>query len=115
MHKAVLLQLAAALMATAVAGALLGARGFFSAMFGGLAYVVPSVFFAWRLWLASWRKERDKVTAFMAGELTRLLSTAGLLALVAVLYKDLHWGAFLVGLALTVKANLFAFFMKTRT
>jgi ATP synthase protein I len=115
MHKAVLLQLAATLMATAMAGALFGARGFFSALCGGVAYVVPSVFFAWRLWLASWRKERDKVTAFMAGEFVRLLSTAGLLGLAVVLYKDLHWGAFLIGLALTVNANLFAFLVKTRT
>jgi ATP synthase protein I len=115
MHKAVLLQLAATLMATAVAGALFGTRGFFSAMCGGLAYVVPSVLFAWRLWQASWREERDKVTAFFTGEFVRLLSAAGLLVLAVVLYKDLHWGAFLIGLALTVNANLFAFLVKTRT
>ncbi|MDR2208293.1 MAG: ATP synthase subunit I [Azoarcus sp.] len=115
MHKAILLQLAATLMAAAVAGAAFGARGFFSAMCGGLAYVVPSVFFVWRLWLASWRKEHDKVMAFMTGEFVRLLSAAGLLILAAVLYRDLHWGAFLIGLALTVKANLFAFLVKTRT
>jgi len=76
---------------------------------------LPSVFFVWRLWLASWRKEHAKVTTFMAGELLRLLSTAGLLILAVVLYKNLHWGAFLVGLALAVKANLFALFVKTRT
>jgi ATP synthase protein I len=115
MHKAVLLQLAATFVAAAVAGILLGARGFFSAACGGMAYVAPSVFFAWRLWLASWHGGDVKVTAFMAGELVKLLLTGALLALAAVLYRDLHWGAFLVGLVLAVKANLFAFLVKTRT
>jgi ATP synthase protein I len=115
MHKAVLLQLAAAFIAAAIASALFGVRGLFSAMCGALAYVVPSVFFAWRLWLASWRGEHAKVTAFMAGEFVKLLLTAGLLALAVVLYKELHWGAFLIGLVLAVKANLFAFLVKTRT
>ncbi|MCL1825657.1 MAG: ATP synthase subunit I [Betaproteobacteria bacterium] len=115
MHKTVLLQLAATFVAATAAGALFGVHGFFSAVWGGLAYVVPSVFFAWRLWLISLRGEHAKVTAFMAGELVRLLSTVGLLALAVMLYKNLHWGAFLVGLALAVKANLFAFLVKTRT
>ncbi|MCL2876921.1 MAG: ATP synthase subunit I [Betaproteobacteria bacterium] len=115
MHKAVLLQLTTTFMAAAVAGALFGMRGFFSAMVGGLAYVLPSVFFAWRLWKASWHGGHAKVTAFMAGEFIRLLLTACMLVLAVMLYKDLHWGAFLVGLALAVKANLFAFLVKTRT
>ena len=115
MRKAVLLQLAATFVAAAVAGVLLGGRGFFSAVWGGLAYAVPSVFFAWRLWTVSWRGEQAKVTTFMVGEFVRLFSAIGLLALATVLYKDLHWGAFLIGLVLTVKANLFAFLVKTRT
>ncbi|MCL1859962.1 MAG: ATP synthase subunit I [Proteobacteria bacterium] len=115
MHKMVLLQLAATFVTAAVASTLFGVRGFFSAIWGGLAYVVPGVFFAWRLWLTSLRGEHAKVTTFMAGELVRLISTVGLLALAVMLYKNLHWGAFLIGLALTVKANLFAFLVKTRT
>jgi ATP synthase protein I len=115
MHKAVLLQLAATLIAAAIASALFGVRGLFSAMCGALAYVAPSVFFTWRLWLASLREGHAKVTAFMAGEFVKLLSTLGLLALAVVLYKNLHWGSFLIGLVLVVKANLFAFLVKTRT
>jgi len=115
MHKAVLLQLAATFIVAAVAGMLLGMRGVFSALCGGLAYVLPSILFAWRLWLVSWREGHAKVTAFMAGELLRLLSTAGLLVLSVMLYKDLHWGAFLIGLMLAVKANLVAFLVKSRT
>ena len=115
MHKAVLLQLAATSIAAVVTGALFGSRGFVSAIWGGLAYVLPSVLFAWRLSVASWRGESANVTIFFVGELVKLLSTIGLLALATVLYKDLHWGAFLIGLALALKANLFAFLVKTRT
>jgi len=115
MHKAVLLQLAATFIVAAMAGTLLGVRGIFSAIFGGLAYVLPSMFFAWLLWLVSCRGGNAKVTAFVAGELFRLFSATCLLLLVVMLYKDLHWGAFLIGLALTVKANLFAFLVKTRS
>ncbi|MCL2590598.1 MAG: ATP synthase subunit I [Betaproteobacteria bacterium] len=115
MHKAVLLQLAATFIAAAIAGMFFGTRGVFSAMCGGLAYVLPSAFFAWLLWLVSWYGGRAKVTAFVAGELVRLLLATCLLLLVVVLYKNLHWGAFLIGLALTVKANLFAFLVKTQT
>ena len=115
MHKVVLLQLAATSIAAAVASVLFGGRGFFSATWGGLAYTLPSVFFAWRLWVASWRGENTKVATFLFGELVKLLLTISLLALATVLYKDLHWGAFLIGLALAVTANLFAFFVKTRT
>jgi len=115
MHKAVLLQLAATFMAAAVAGVLFGMRGLFSAMWGGLAYVLPSFFFAWRLWMVSWRGESAKAMTFLAGEFVKLFSVISLLALATVLYKDLHWGAFLIGLVLTVKANLFAFLVKTRT
>ena len=115
MHKAVLLQLAATFMAAAIASALFGARGFFSAAWGGLAYVLPSVFFAWRLGAVSWNGGHAKVTTFMAGELIKLLSAISLLASATVLYKDLHWGALLIGLVLAVKANLFAFLVKTRT
>jgi len=115
MHKAVLLQLAATFMAAAIASVLFGTRGFFSALWGGLAYALPSVFFAWRLWLASWREERARVVTFLAGAFIKLLSTICLLALATVLYKDLHWGAFLIGLVLASKATLFAFLVKTRT
>jgi ATP synthase protein I len=115
MQKTVLLQLAATFVVAAVASILLGMRGFFSAMSGGLAYVVPSAFFAWCLWLASRRREHAKAVTFVAGELVKLLSATGLLVLTVVFYKDLHWGAFLIGLALAVKANLFALLVKTRT
>ena len=113
MHKAVLLQLGVTLLAATVAAVFFGTRGALSAAFGGLTYVLPSFFFVWRLSAASWRGEHATVTAFVAGELFKLVSVVGLLALVAVLYRDVHWGAFLIGLVLALKTNLFPFLVKT--
>lgn len=118
MHKAVLLQFGMTLLAAMAAAAFLGGRGALSAICGGLAYALPSGFFAWRLSMASWRESRAKVMPFVvmpfvAGELVKLASTVGLLALTATLYGDVHWGALLAGLALALKANLFAFLVKT--
>ncbi|MDR1660921.1 MAG: ATP synthase subunit I [Azoarcus sp.] len=113
MYKAVLLQLGATLLAAGGAAFFLGARGAVSAACGGLAYALPSGFFAWRLVVTALRAGRATVAAFAGGELLKLASTAGLLALTAAAYGDLHWGALLAGLALALKANLFAFLVKT--
>ncbi|MDR1461839.1 MAG: ATP synthase subunit I [Azoarcus sp.] len=113
MHKAVLLQFGMACLTAAVAAVFLGARGALSAMCGGLAYALPSGFFAWRLFVAHDHGEHVKVATFVTGELVKLVSVAGLLALTVALYGNVHWGALLVGLALTLKTNLFAFLVKT--
>jgi ATP synthase protein I len=36
-----------------------------------------------------------------------------LIVLTAVLYQHVHWGALLIGLVLALKANLFAFLVRT--
>ena len=53
------------------------------------------------------------MTAFVAGEFIKIASIVGLLVLVWAVYPDLHWGGMLVGLILALKANLFAFLVKT--
>ncbi|MDR2093209.1 MAG: ATP synthase subunit I [Azoarcus sp.] len=113
MHKAVLLQFGAVFLAVAGAAVFLGARGALSAMCGGLAYALPNGFFAWRLFVANEHGEHVKVATFVVGELLKLASTAGLLVLIAALYGGVHWGALLAGLVLALKANLFAFLVKT--
>ncbi|MDR2031451.1 MAG: ATP synthase subunit I [Azoarcus sp.] len=113
MRRAVLLQLGATFLAAAIAAVFLGMRGALSAVCGGLAYALPSGFFAWRLAETALRQGRATVAAFVVGEMVKLVSTAGLLALTAILYGNVHWGAFLAGLALTLKASLFAFLVKT--
>ena len=53
------------------------------------------------------------MTAFVAGEFFKIASIVGLLVLVWALYPQLHWGGMLIGLVLALKANLFAFLVKT--
>jgi ATP synthase protein I len=113
MHKAVILQLGATLLATAIAAVFFGVRGAISAMLGGLAVVLPSWLFALRLAALAKRQRATHVSAFVIGELVKVASIVGLLVLVLVLYPDVHWGALLIALILALKANLFAFLVKT--
>ncbi|MDR1424632.1 MAG: ATP synthase subunit I [Azoarcus sp.] len=113
MHKALLLQLGATLLAMAAAAVFWGSQGSVSALCGAATYVLPSSLFAWRLRWTLRRNGQASVAAFVAGELVKLASTVGLLVLAAVLYREVHWGAFLMGLVLALKANLFAFLVKT--
>ncbi len=113
MRKAVLLQLVATVLAVAIAAALFGMRGAVSAAGGGLACVLPSWMFAVRLAAISRKLGTASVTAFVAGEFFKLVSIVGLLVLVWAIYPQLHWGGMLIGLILALKANLFAFLVKT--
>lgn len=113
MLKAVLLQLVATLLAAAISAVFFGLRGGLSAAWGGLAVVLPSVLFAWLLAWISRRIGTASVTAFVAGELIKLAAIVGMLVLFLVLYPDVHWGGLLIGLILALKANLFAFLVKT--
>ncbi|MGD9870038.1 MAG: ATP synthase subunit I [Thauera sp.] len=113
MLKAVILQLVATLAAVLLAGALFGVRGAVSAAGAGMACVLPSWMFAMRLAAITRKTGTATVTAFVAGEFIKIASIVGLLALVWALYPDLHWGGMLIGLILALKANLFAFLVKT--
>jgi len=113
MLKAVLLQLGATLLAIAISAMLFGLRGAISAACAGFACVLPSWMFALRLRAVTRRTGTATVTAFVAGEFFKIASIVGLLVLAWALYPDLHWGALLIGLILALKANLFAFLVKT--
>ncbi|NMG66016.1 ATP synthase subunit I [Azoarcus indigens] len=112
MLKAVLLQLGATLLATAIAAFFFGLRGAISAAAGGMACALPGWVFALRLRMLA-KRSGASVAAFVVGELIKVVSIVGLLALILVLYPDVHWGALLIGLILALKANLFAFLVKT--
>lgn len=113
MFRMVLLQFGATIAATAIAAVFFGLRGGVSAALGGLACVVPSALFALRLYLLSKRPGVPQVTAFFIGEFVKIASIIGLLVLIRFAYEDVHWGALLIGLILALKANLFAFLVKT--
>ena len=113
MLKAVILQVGAALVAVLLSGSLFGVRGAISAAGAGLACVLPAGLFAMRLAAITRKTGTATVTAFVAGEFIKIASIVGLLVLVWAVYPDLHWGGMLIGLILALKANLFAFLVKT--
>ena len=113
MFKMVFLQLGATIAATAIAAVFFGLRGGIYAARGGLSCVLPNAVFALRLHLASKRQGGANVIVFFIGEFLKIASIVGLLVLVGLFYEDVHWGGIFIGLILALKANLFAFLVKT--
>lgn len=111
MLKAIGLQVGLIAVVALVAGGWVGARGAISALIGGAAYLVPNLLFVLRLKLAA-ATGRASVATFFAGELFKVAATIGILV-VAQKFYDVHWLALLVGLFAALKANLFAFLLKT--
>jgi ATP synthase protein I len=111
MLKAIGLQLALVAVVALVAGSWVGTRGAISALIGGAAYLVPNLLFVLRLKIAA-SAGRTSVVTFVAGELFKVAATIGILV-VAQKFYDVHWLALLVGLFAALKANLFAFLLKT--
>jgi ATP synthase protein I len=113
MFKMVLLQFGATLVATAISAVFFGLHGAVSASLAGLACTVPNALFALRLRLASAKGGSPTATVFLVGEFVKIAAIVGLLVLIRAVYDDLHWGGLFVGLILALKANLFAFLVKT--
>ena len=113
MLKAVFLQIGATILAALVAGLIMGARGALSAALGGAACVLPNLLFALRLHAVSKRPAASYPLEFFVGEFFKIASTVGLLATVQFAYPDVHWLALFAGLIVALKANLFAFLVKT--
>lgn len=113
MFKAVSLQVGATILAVVLAASFSGVRGAVSAALGGAACFLPNLLFAFRLRAASRRSDGSYSTAFLVGELIKLASTVGLLAAVQLVYRDVQWLALFLGLVLALKANLFAFLVKS--
>ncbi len=111
--KTVILQVFAALMGSLLGGLLFGMRGFVSAALGGAACVIPSCLFALKLYAVTKRSGASYATAFFVGELVKLVLCIGLLAAVKQIYPDVHWGAVLIGLIVTLQANFLAFLVRT--
>ena len=112
MQKVIRLQLLACFFSAGLAAVFFGLGGAVSAGLAGLACVLPNAFFAWRLMVAGKYSSTVKVSVFFAGELLKVLAIAGLLVLLVRGYPELHWGAFLMGVIITLQAGLFAFLLK---
>ena len=76
-----------------------------------MAYLLPNTIFVVRLRIASASGQASAAT-FFVGELFKVVATILLLA-VAQTYFEVHWLALLIGLFAALKANLFAFLLKT--
>jgi ATP synthase protein I len=109
--KAVYLQTAIVLMVAALVAPWLGLRGAVSVALGGAAYALPNLIFVVRLRFAAAAGKANAVT-FFVGELFKVLATVTLLAL-AGRWFEVYWPALLIGLFAALKANLFAFLLKT--
>jgi ATP synthase protein I len=100
--KVVLAQVAVTLL-SALAWAIFAhehAPSGWSALFGGMVCVVPSGFFALRLWMS---RRQPTVGGLVAGEAIKVFSTVALFVLVVVLYRDLRWIPMLVTFLLVLK------------
>lgn len=113
MLKVVLLQLCATLVAAALAAVFFGVHGAVSATLAGLVCAVPNLLFALRMKAVSRHPGPATAMTFVIGEFIKIVAIVGLLVLIQALYEDLHWGGLFVGLILALKANLFAFLVKT--
>lgn len=109
MFRAVILQIGATLVAAVIAGLVAGPHGAVSAALGGAACFLPNLLFALRLWVASKKPGGASPAAFFVGEFIKIAATVALLAMAAILYRDLQWLALLAGLIVALKANLLAF------
>ncbi len=112
MHKVVLLQLVVTLIAAVLGYLFVGERGFFSALFGGFAYLLPNLVFVVRLKAAA-VSGRASGVSFFVGEFGKIVATIGILVAVQQWYPGVHWIMMLIGLFAALKANLFAFLVKT--
>lgn len=111
MFKAILLQSGIVVLASLAVFPFWGVQGAVSVVLGGAAYAVPNALFVVRLRLASASGKASAVT-FFVGELLKVLATIALLAM-AHRWVDVQWLALLIGLFAALKANLFAFLLKT--
>lgn len=110
MLKVVFLQAALIGLAGVLCGVLVGVPGAVSALIGGLAYLLPNLFFVLRLKRAD-AAGQTSVTLFFVGELLKVVCTIVIL-FAAVRYYPVHWLCLMGGVLAAVKANLFAFLLK---
>lgn len=112
MLKVTILQAVAVLVAASLAGALFGRQSAVSLLIGGMAYWLPNLLFVARL-RALAASGRASVAGFSVGELLKLVATIGILLGAQLAVPQLHWLAVVIGLFVALKANLFAFLLKT--
>jgi ATP synthase protein I len=107
MYKTVSLQLGMALVAMMIAGALAGMRGAISAGLAGLVCVVPNLWFALHLNMASGTR-KPLAVRFFVGEFVKVAASCALLLAAACLYPQMHWPSFVLGMVVVLQSCLLA-------
>ena len=111
--EAVLAQAAFGAGVALISGWLGGVAAFLSALAGSLAYLLPNVLFAARLFVATFRPSGASPVVFLVGELLKVLATVMLLWVVAREGGDrVNWLACLAGLIATLKGYLLVMFVR---
>jgi len=106
MLRIVLLQLAATVLTSLIAGFLAGWHGLISALLGGLICVVPNALFALRLFMNAQKPGGASPMTFFIGEFVKIALTIALLAAVVLLYGDLNWLALLAAFIVALKSYI---------
>jgi ATP synthase protein I len=105
--KVVVAQAAVASGVAVVAGLIAGVSAFWSALAGSGAYFVPNLFFALRLFAATFSSKTSSPLSFVFGQMLKVLMVLALLGVIAKFGGDrIQWLAVIVGLIAVLKAYL---------
>jgi ATP synthase protein I len=110
MLPVVLLQLAATVITSLIAGLIAGMPAFYSALLGGLCCVVPNGLFALRLFSAAQKSKSVSPVTFFIGEFVKIALTIALLWAVVRLYHDLNVFALIAAFAVALKSYIILLF-----
>jgi ATP synthase protein I len=111
MYKLVRLQVIAALIGVACGALLSGLRGAASAAIGGFAYVLASSLFAWYMLRSSARGRPAGMVSLFLGEAAKVALVVATLVLAARYFTPLDWKSLIIGLGVTLQANILALFL----
>lgn len=110
MFRIVLLQLAATVIVSGIAGLLGGRHALLSALLGGLCCVVPNGLFALRLFASTQKSGAANPMTFFIGEFIKIALTVAMLFAAAWLYRDLNWLALIAAFVVALKSYIILLF-----
>jgi ATP synthase protein I len=110
MLHVILLQLAATIVTSLLAGLIGGMPALWSALLGGLCCVVPNGLFALRLFANAQKPGGADPMSFFIGEFIKIALTVALLGAIAWLYHGLNWLALIAGFVVALKSYIILLF-----
>jgi ATP synthase protein I len=110
MFRIVILQFAATIVVSLIAGMIAGANALVSAVVGGLCCVVPNGLFALRLYASLHKPGAANPMTFFIGEFIKIALTIALLGAVVWLYRDVNWLALIAAFIVALKSYIILLF-----